>query len=86
MQIKDSPYNHRRGNSMDINFENGSVLNSYRKDVAIINPYNKKDASLGNSIIEHNPILNPVPDYKHNKYIYKNDNSLKNAGNSMMMY
>ena len=30
-----------------------------------------KKYEIGGTILNHNPIVNPVPDYKHNKYLYQ---------------
>ena len=46
-----------------------------RNKLVEINPYSMKKGELGNSDLEHNPILNPVFNYKYNKYLFPRDNS-----------
>ena len=52
------------------------------------NPYNVKKADLGDSQIAHNPILNPITNYRYNKYLFNNNNnmssSLKMAGSKVI--
>jgi hypothetical protein len=47
-----------------------------RNKLVEINPYSMKRGELGNSDLEHNPILNPVFNYKYNKYLFPRANSL----------
>ena len=45
-----------------------------------------KKYELGGTILEHNPIVNPVPNYRNNKYLYRDglNNSLKFVGNNII--
>ena len=47
-----------------------------RNKLVEINPYSMKKGELGNSDLEHNPILNPVFNYKYNKYLFPRNNNL----------
>ena len=65
-----------------IKFNNPSLYlttpeNSFmnRNKLVEINPYSMKKIELGNSDLEHNPILNPVFNYKYNKYLFPRANS-----------
>ena len=79
-QIKHS----RRNHSMSNNIVN---LKSFQQNVPV-NPYCIKDTNLGKSRMEHNPILNPIPDYKHNRYLYNSGStaSLKFSGSNVFDY
>jgi hypothetical protein len=46
-----------------------------RNKLVEINPYSMKKGELGDSALEHNPILNPVFNYKYNKYLFPRVNS-----------
>ena len=46
-----------------------------RNKLVEINPYSLKKSELGGSNLEHNPILNPVFNYKYNKYLFPRVNS-----------
>ena len=46
-----------------------------RNKLVEINPYSMKKGELGNSTLDHNPILNPVFNYKYNKYLFPKDNN-----------
>ena len=46
-----------------------------RNKLVEINPYSLKKIELGGSNLEHNPILNPVFNYKYNKYLFPRVNS-----------
>ena len=46
-----------------------------RNKLVEINPFSMKKGELGNSDLEHNPILNPVFNYKYNKYLFPRTNS-----------
>jgi len=46
-----------------------------RNKLVEINPYSLKKNELGGSNLEHNPILNPVFNYKYNKYLFPRVNS-----------
>ena len=68
-----------------IKFNNPSLYlttpeNSFmnRNKLVEINPYSMKKIELGNSDLEHNPILNPVFNYKYNKYLFPRVNSTLN--------
>lgn len=51
-----------------------------------INPYSLKQNELGQSMLVHNPIINPVFDYKYNKYLFPRDKStLLSAGEKALM-
>ena len=41
-----------------------------RNKLVEINPYSMKQGELGESSLSHNPILNPVFNYKYNKYLF----------------
>ena len=66
-------------------YKNNSVSNppcKYRVKLDI-----EKKYELGGTILEHNPILNPVPYYKNNKYLYRDgivNSSLKFVGNNII--
>ena len=45
-----------------------------RNKLVEINPYSLKKSELGGSNLEHNPILNPVFNYKYNKYLFPKQN------------
>ena len=49
-----------------------------RNKLVEINPYSLKKSELGGSDLEHNPILNPVFNYKYNKYLFPRENSFTN--------
>ena len=47
----------------------------------------EKKYDLGGTILDHNPILNPVPYYKNNKYLFREglvNNSLRFVGNNII--
>ena len=52
-----------------------------------VNPYCKKQYNLGNSFLQHNPIINPVINYKYNRYMFPNDHCeyspFQNVGSSI---
>jgi hypothetical protein len=59
-----------------------------RNKLVEINPYSMKNMELGNSNLPHNTILNPVFNYKYNKYLFPRVNSLtsltfRNIGENM---
>ena len=65
-----------------IKFKNPSLYlttpqNSFmnRNKLVEINPYSMKKMELGNSELPHNTILNPVFNYKYNKYLFPKENS-----------
>jgi hypothetical protein len=44
-----------------------------------------RNPSLGPSFIHHNPILNPIPDYRHNKYLYPDQiGRIQKAGSNII--
>jgi hypothetical protein len=45
-----------------------------RNKLVEINPYSMKKMELGNSELPHNTILNPVFNYKYNKYLFPKEN------------
>ena len=45
-----------------------------RNKLVEINPYSMKNMELGNSNLPHNTILNPVLNYKYNKYLFPKEN------------
>ena len=47
-----------------------------RNKLVEINPYSMKKMVLGNSNLPHNTILNPVFNYKYNKYLFPKQNRL----------
>jgi len=47
-----------------------------RNKLVEINPYSMKKMELGDSDLNHNTILNPVFNYKYNKYLFPRENSL----------
>ena len=49
-----------------------------RNKLVEINPYSLKKSESGGSDLEHNPILNPVFNYKYNKYLFPRENSFTN--------
>ena len=52
-----------------------------RNKLVEINPYSLKQSELGNTSLEHNPILNPVFNYKYNKYLFpQTESSLQRVG------
>ncbi len=56
--------------SLYISWKENSFMN--RNKLVEINPYSMKKTFLGKSFLGHNPILNPVFDYKYNKYLFPN--------------
>lgn len=46
-----------------------------RNKLVEVNPYSLKNPNIGYSTLEHNPILNPVFDYRYNKYLFPRNNS-----------
>jgi hypothetical protein len=81
-QLKqDKEPNLRRNRSVNIVGSNLPSNNRIVNNLHITN----KNINLPDSTLEHNPILNPIPDFKHNKYLYRNGNSLKLAGNSIIL-
>ena len=58
-----------------------------RNKLVEINPYSMKKMELGNSNLPHNTILNPVFNYKYNKYLFpKQDryNRFQDAGQNVV--
>ena len=52
-----------------------------RNKLVEINPYSLKQFELGNTSLEHNPTLNPVFNYKYNKYLFpQTESSLQRVG------
>lgn len=52
-----------------------------RNRLVEINPYSLKKTELGTTTLEHNPILNPVFNYKYNKYLFpQTESSLQRVG------
>ena len=45
-----------------------------RNKLVEINPYSMKQTELGDCTLPHNPILNPVFNYKYNKYLFPREN------------
>ena len=60
--------------SLYLNTPENGFMN--RNKLVEINPYSMKKGELGNSDLEHNPILNPVFNYKYNKYLFPRNNNL----------
>jgi len=60
----------------------------YKNQPINIAPYTDKKYDIGFTILEHNPLVNPVNYYKYNKYLYRNNisvnNSLKLVGNNII--
>ena len=48
-----------------------------RNKLVEINPYSMKKMELGNSELPHNTILNPVFNYKYNKYLFPKEDRFK---------
>ena len=48
-----------------------------RNKLVEINPYSMKNMELGNSNLPHNTILNPVFNYKYNKYLFPKEDRFK---------
>lgn len=79
-------------NSKAVKFKNPQLYtflpeNSFmnRNKLVEINPYSLKQNELGNSMLIHNPIINPVFDYKYNKYLFPRDKSpFQNAAQSAL--
>lgn len=46
-----------------------------RNKLVEINPYSMKRTELGDCTLDHNPILNPVFNYKYNRYLFPRANS-----------
>lgn len=48
-----------------------------------VNPYNAKNYDLGKSLLEYNPIINPMINYNYNRYLFPkiNDDETNNNGN-----
>jgi hypothetical protein len=77
-----------------VKFKNPSLYlttpqNSFmnRNKLVEINPYSMKKMELGNSDLNHNPILNPVFNYKYNKYLFPRANSFnrfQDAGQNIL--
>jgi hypothetical protein len=58
-----------------------------RNKLVEINPYSMKKGELGNSDLEHNPILNPVFNYKYNRYLFprtKSSLNLQSIGQNIL--
>ena len=58
-----------------------------RNKLVEINPYSMKKGELGNSDLEHNPILNPVFNYKYNRYLFprtKSSFNLQSIGQNIL--
>lgn len=52
-----------------------------RNKLVEINPYSLKKTELGSTTLEHNPILNPVFNYKYNKYLFpQTESSFQRVG------
>lgn len=62
-------YKEQQRNYLNSNFEMMLNHNKKNKDI-IVNPYNKSSSlsELGDSKLQHNTILNPLPNYTYNKY------------------
>jgi hypothetical protein len=88
-QIQEKENMHKRGrsfNGLQENIGNYAHYNNITSNKMNNNSFSMmvRDPSLGESFIEHNTILNPVPNFKHNKYLYRDISSLKLAGNSII--
>ena len=61
-------YKEQQRNYLNSNFE--MMLNYKKNKDIIVNPYNKSSSlsELGDSKLQHNTILNPLPNYTYNKY------------------
>ena len=58
-----------------------------RNKLVEINPYSMKRMELGDSELNHNTILNPVFNYKYNKYLFPRENSfnrIQGAGQNII--
>ena len=58
-----------------------------RNKLVEINPYSMKKMELGDSNLNHNTILNPVFNYKYNKYLFPRGNSFnrfQDAGQNIL--
>ena len=58
-----------------------------RNKLVEINPYSMKKMELGDSDLNHNTILNPVFNYKYNKYLFPRENSFnrfQDAGQNIL--
>ena len=65
-----------------ITWKENSFMN--RNKLVEINPYSMKKTNLGKSLLGHNPILNPVFDFKYNKYLFpKNGKTNYNNNNKI---
>lgn len=77
-----------KGNPINVGVNSRTDDHSFQyKNVTVpVAPYTEKKYEIGGSILEHNPILNPVPYYKNNKYLYREalNNSLKFVGNNII--
>jgi hypothetical protein len=78
---------HNEEENINQGYQNNLVLTPYKKAEIVPNPCkiffkNDKDKvnnySLGYTILDHNPILNPVHNYRYNRYLY-NSNGLGNS-------
>jgi len=62
----------------------------YKNNSIPIAPFSEKKYEFGGTQLDHNPILNPVPYYKNNKYLYKEgannspSSSLRFVGNNII--
>ncbi|MCQ2818524.1 MAG: hypothetical protein MJ252_14745 [archaeon] len=75
-------YYNKNINDYAIKFRNPQLYtfvpeNSFmnRNKLVEINPYSLKQGDLGGSMLPHNPIINPVFDYKYNKYLFPQNKS-----------
>ena len=50
------------------NISNRNFLN--KNQFVEVNPYNHRNYSIGDTSLKHNPIINPIIQYKFNKYIF----------------
>jgi hypothetical protein len=63
-------YKEQQRNYLNSNFEMMLNHNKKKNKDIIVNPYNKSSSlsELGDSKLQHNTILNPLPNYTYNKY------------------
>lgn len=59
----------------DTSNNNATPSNIHPSLVDNINPFSQKNYTLGSTLLYHNPIINPVPNYRDNKYIWNNNRS-----------
>lgn len=82
-------YREQQRNYLNSNYDLMVNNGNYKKKLDV-NPYNvnSSSTSLGESMLVHNTILNPLPNYTYNKYFdeeFKRQNGKKKCNSSFIV-